>query len=424
MYWHKRIVLVLGMLSCVAQPAFAAGITIPLKSSAYLGEALAGGSAVAEDATTNFYNPAGLVNVHRQQIVASAAFPYAYERFSGVMINPGNRLLSPNGSFISENSSASTNVFGMIPNVHYVYPITPFCSFGISLMTPYGLNLNYPSSSVVRYDVIEAKASSVELSPSIAYQILPALSVGIGLDELYFSIKLQNAVRSQPLTPIDSTIYNQASDFGTGWHAGLLCKLNSVTRLGLSYRSQIIMHLKGESELNLSPIRKIKNNDFKTTIPLPSLTILSIYHEKTPCWALFGSIEREGWGAWQYNHADGIAGVGEVVTPRKLYDIWYVAIGSRYKLTEQWLIRGGLSYLKGSTRTKYRDIVIPDPDTYGIGLGVRYQFTPALIGDIDYGHAFNKGCRINHFNTQTGNMLIGRSEQRGDSFGIQLTWNI
>jgi len=426
---HVLLIMILINFSVGMKGLFAAGIRVPLESVASLGEARSGGAAAADDASTNFYNPAGLVRIHNRQLMIGAIPSNNHQRFSGTMTNPGNTNIFPAGSPIQEGATTSNNARGIVTNAHFVYPLPPKLALGVSLLIPSGLGTNYASTSLVRYNIDYASIVTVELSPSIAYEIVPGFSVGVGLDELYMGTKNKTAVRTQPLTPDDSIIYVAASNYATGWHAGLLYEFSPATRVGLSYRSQIITHLNGTSKFypstgGLFPAGRIASYNFKTTIPIASLTTLSAYHEINSFWTIMGSIEREGWGIWQYDHAYNNALGGDVSQERKLRDTWYFALGSRYKINESWLIRGGIDYSMSSTTTAHRDILITDPSIIGFGIGLRYQVSPPFILDVAYSHGFAKTVRINNTATSSGTTLTGNSYSSGNSLGAELTWNM
>jgi long-chain fatty acid transport protein len=333
--------LVLGLLIIASGRVFASGLSIPLESVAALGEQRAGGAASADDATTNFFNPAGLTRLKHQQLVIAATGVYGRQRFVGTASNPGLTALGFGDGSFNETGSVATDVFSVVPSIHYAYPIADKWAFGLSILTPYALSADYSEDALVRYDLIENKIESIDASPSLAYQVTPQLSIGAGVDLLYLRVVQKVAARTQPLTTQDSMATSDLRDnFARGWHAGLLYQFTPHTRVGLSYRSAIVTHLSGKEELSVpdGPLAGVyTSTNAKATLPLASLTTLSIYHDMTARWAMLGSVEYEGWGIYKNDYAYNTpvigGGVSNTVTPRDLRNTWFVSLGTRYKLT-------------------------------------------------------------------------------------------
>lgn len=416
-------------LFLLSNSLYAWGLYIPLMNASDLGEERAGGAAFAGDASTNYSNPAGIFHVNHEQLVFVGSGVTSYIRFFGTMTNPGALGLAP----IRQPDTASTVVQGIIPAFHYIKPINDKWAFGFSTVSPYGLGLSYPADSMVRYDVIYAYDASLDISPSIAYKVNPQLSVAIGPDLLYFGIKSKAASRTQPLTASDSYITNQATSLTPGWHAGILYFITPATRVGLAYHSQMITHLKGTSKFYTMgglfiPTGVNASYNLKATIPLASLTTLSVYHDVTHRWAVMGSLEFMNWGVYNYDHVYNEAtpfGTVNFIAPRKLQNTWLYDAGTSYQVTDKWLVRTGISYVQGAASNTYRDIFITDPSTLNVAIGAHYQITKAIGTDFSYGHSYYKITYINNTNPLSLTTLTGKSKEKGfGSIGGQLVWNI
>ncbi len=435
-YIKSRFVVM--MLMFLSTNIFAANIFIPLESVSELGEGRAGGAAIAEDAATNFYNAAGLTRVDHQQLIVLAMVPYTHQYYNGTMSNPGTTVPLGGGFFINSpifsTGHTSTSTAAVLPYFHYTIPINNRWHFGVSLLSLYGLGINYPINSIVRYEVNRAYDKSYDLSPSLAFRINPKLSVGIGVDIVYFGLSERNAVRTQPLTTNDSILLNQASAITPGWHAGILYEFTPATRVGLSYRSQIITHLSGSSKFYsgsaafpFPALPNARTSNFTVTMPLASQTTLSIYHDVSSCWAIMGSIEYQNWGIYRSDHANHVAsptGPIDEIIPRNFRNTWFFALGSRYQLAKQWLVRGGLTYSEGSTTTGSRDVLIVDPNQIGVDIGLRYIQNCKLTWDVGYGYSFPVKVPIHYINPVTQNNLEGNVDYHTEVFGVEATWNI
>lgn len=402
---------------------YALGLYIPFESAADMGDGRAGNAAVVRDASTNYFNPAGLVRFQHPQWVFSNVGVLSHLNYNGLMSNPGQ------GAPTFEVGTASTNPTGMVPAIHYVHPLFKDAAFGLSLVVPSGLGFDYSKKSLLRYEVDDTNQSSGSLSTSLAYRLNSHFSVGLGADALFTYARSIVMARTQLFTPGDSMVKNVASGIDFGWHGGVLYELSPNTRVGLAYHSQIIIHLFGTSRFfsNTPLVPSTVSKNFRATVPLASLTNLSAYHELTPYWAILGSVEYMNWRIFKYDHAYNLAspvGPVDVAILRKLRDTWYFALGSSYKFSEEYLVRGGIDYGRGSTTTTYREISIPDNNEIDLNAGMHWQFKPSMGIDVGSSYGFLRTVTINNTNPITGNHLTGRVTGTGVTLGAQLTWDV
>ncbi len=80
----KNIALLLLTTGCTT-PVMAASYQIWTQDAASVGNYHAGRAAIADDASTNFYNPAGLIRIHNQQLVAGGTPTTSDMRFRGTI---------------------------------------------------------------------------------------------------------------------------------------------------------------------------------------------------------------------------------------------------------------------------------------------------------------------------------------------------
>ncbi len=79
--WKGALLFVLCVVFISTGSALAAGFALIEQSVSGLGNAFAGGAAVAEDASTIFYNPAGLTRLGGQQLLVGAHVIMPYVKF-------------------------------------------------------------------------------------------------------------------------------------------------------------------------------------------------------------------------------------------------------------------------------------------------------------------------------------------------------
>src|SRR5665213_3466555 len=111
----------------------ASGFQLWEQDGASIGTNHAGYASASEDASTSFYNPAGLVRIHQQQFVVGGDPVLTSFKFNGsVAVN----TLSPD---TPQNTVAQGGGFNFVPFGHYAVPLNDRLFFGISLVIPFGL---------------------------------------------------------------------------------------------------------------------------------------------------------------------------------------------------------------------------------------------------------------------------------------------
>jgi long-chain fatty acid transport protein len=407
---------------------FASGYRMEFQSASVLGDA--GEAAVVEDAGTNWYNSAGLVYLP-QQLVFSAIDVYAPVQFRGTALAP-----SPFGPPFgySATGTASSHPNSVIPAFHYSLPFG--CNnygFGLTVAPAWGFTENYGNSSIVRYVLTRVYTKTMDIAPSFAIKVRPKWSIGIGPDFHYFSVLSRSHVYTQGPVIFGGTFNDSISRFsadrwGIGGHIGILFRMNDQTRIGLNYRSKIMMNLKGHSDFLLDNVGVFETHNFKLPIPLPPSTTFSIYHDFTPCFALMGTIAFDEWSVLRDYHARNVAQplgvIPDVVIPQEMRNTVDVSIGAHYQMLDKLMLRGSIKYEPTPTRSTFRNINFPDARKLGFQIGSRYFINKCLAVDLLYGHVFTNTVTVNDINPLSFASAKGHSQTTIDLLGAQLVWTI
>ena len=420
-------------------------------SAAAIGNYAAGVSAEAADASTAWYNPAGLVLLKKQELVFSGVGVFPSSKLTGTSTFATTDLPSYNQSF--SGIQAAKNA--LVPAIHYALPLGDRAAFGLSIVSPFGLSTQYSVDSPVRYAATLSQLRVIDVSPDIAGKITDKFSVGLGLDFQSASVKL-NAVQGapsflqsigQPPTLWDSTSDNKGNSFAMGFHTGVMGVFNDDhTRVGLNYQSKMSHRFTGTSTLTgrlADPTSGFLNssavftNDLliSNSITLPDLLTLSAYQDVNAKLALLGSVVYTGWSSFktiQLDHvaaftATGQAGVTSTST-EDYRDVWRVAIGANYHMTDKWMMRVGGGYDQTPTVESERNVRSPDASRWALSVGSHYQFRPNMGVDVGYTYLrttnnaiVNKTQALGTTSSYNVNALAKISAQL---VGAQLVWAI
>ncbi|MCD6048448.1 MAG: long-chain fatty acid transporter [Gammaproteobacteria bacterium] len=403
------------IILCSMQAAHAANFQLFEQSATLLGQADAG-TAVSDDPSVQFYNPA-----------ATAFFDKTNIGISAIYIDPKvsytvNSATNLDGAPIS-GPTPGPGQTAIAPGLFLIQPINNRVTLGLGVTVPFGLSTSYGAGSPARYFATESKIETVNINPSVAYKFTDKFSAGLGLDFQYMHATLNQAVDAENLTllPVnDIYLQNNAFDWGHGWNGGLYYQPFNTTKLGLSYRSQVVHHLNGTSSPDMpggiDPIYQdllayygIQNSNVYGTIVLPPYTTLSAQQDLTPRWSIMADAEYIQWNKIQdvtLNFSPKSGGpqgwtLPSTTIPLHYSNTWRLSLGQSYKITDKLTGRMGVASDASPVSPEYATARIPDSDRYWLTLGAGYAFTPNASLNIGYAHIFFDDSSTNQSQTFT-----------------------
>jgi long-chain fatty acid transport protein len=165
-----------------AQAAMAGGFAISEQSASSAGSAVAGAVVVARDASTVFYNPAGMTRLLAPEIVGAIGFVVPSLRFH----NRGTR--DATGALVNGNQTIDNDLFA-VPSLFLTVPVSGQLTFGFGLNAPFGESVSYNRGWVGRYSAVEASLTTANLNPAVAYRVTDWLSLGVGFNAQYAQLE-------------------------------------------------------------------------------------------------------------------------------------------------------------------------------------------------------------------------------------------
>lgn len=421
--------IVAGALSLLSSQAFASAFFLHEQNASQLGGFYAGAAAVAEDASTNFWNPAGLTQLGRMNVVASGVNVSTYGDFKGTT------TLTQGANTKTETGKASNGSSRLVPAVHGAMHLSPKMAVGLSVSAPFGLSTIYEEDSIARYQATKSELVTINIAPSIAYQFTDWFSFGVGFDAQYAEAEINAVLGSAaiPGTVADSRSTNKANDWGFGWHAGVLFIVPQTgTHLGLAFHSDIEQNLSGTSKL-IGPANPTNaKSRVKGDARLPWWMVASAYHEINEMFSVLGSVEYFHWSSISKLELRGVqAGNGATATstdPLNYDNSWTFTGAFRARMNEAIMFSIGGGYDQTPTNSTDRDLRVPDADRWIASAGVRWnpQAAKNVQLDVGYAHIFPDKAKINktiESTTQT-TTAVGDVQGGANLVGAQFTLNM
>lgn len=406
----NRLAAGLALAGC-ASFSHAAGFALIEQNASGLGNAYAGQAAAATDASTIFFNPAGMTMLPDRQVVVAGHLILPQAKFSGTV--------TPD---IGGGNGGDAGGPALVPNAYFAFRLMPDVHLGVGVNAPFGLKTEYDPDWKGRTQTIESEIKTININPSIAWKASESLSLGAGLSIQYAEATLSNSANGAGIATV------HGDDYGWGFNLGLLWQPSAATRVGLAYRSEVEHTLEGAVVFSVATFA---NGPVTADATLPDSASLSLFHKLSPKWDLLADVSWTGWSDFRELRIVRNGGVTLAETPQNWSNAYRYSVGVNYHLNDKMTLRGGLAFDETPTSDAYRTARIPDEDRTWVTFGMQYRMSEKMVLDFGYAHIFVKDARIDK--TEESNLppgpgltevtLSGTYEASVDILSAQLTLN-
>lgn len=410
------------MLAGVCAPASAAFFQLQENSVSGLGNAFSGGSASAEDASTVWYNPAGMTRLSGSQLAVAGHFIKPSLEFSKTSAN-----LNPNlsGGPISGGNGGNAGESAFLPNIYFTKQLSEQLYLGFGLNAPFGLATDYDDNWVGRYYADRSEIKTVNFNAALGYKVSQEFSVGGGINYQKIDAKLTQAIDYGSICALagvgacaapganDGHADVTADDATWGFNLGFLWQPLDTTRMGLAYRSKMKYTLKGNSDVTApSPTAaavgasapfNIADAGVKANVTLPATLSLSGLHKLSPEWTLTADVTRTYWSDLPELRIDFDSAQKDSVVTLNLKDVNRYSVGATYAPGGAWTYRAGIALDKSpSTSESERTPRLPDADRTWFAFGANYKSSETMTFDFGYVYIKVDDANINKKDTSLG----------------------
>lgn len=373
------------------------------------------GTAVINDATAAYYNPAALVFLNNPQIIMLGSVGNLNTDFTG------QATLRSTG--FTEAGSSSSNSYYYLPSLYAGIPTTDNITLGIAMMANSAFR-DADETSVLRYVQSNNNIEDYDVVPAIEFKINNYLSLGAGINFSYLNFELNPIVGFPGSNAGDSQSNNQASGTGVGGNVGFLLQPSPALKIGFDYRSVTSYQLNGTSVFN--GVQQVVSNNYRFNLWTPAHSTLSVNYFVTPKIGFIGTVQFIQWNIFNNVNVHGIPtlvgsqpAIVNATIPFHWHDDYVFTLGNIYKVSSNWVIRVAGSYVQSPSNPQYQ---VTNGDSIVIGTSVGYKINQTITLDGGYAHAFIKDEDINI----NGNALLIDGVNGGERNAVilKLTWNL
>ena len=379
----RRLIATIGLILLCSSSAFSSGFSI-YEASVRANGMLGAFSAYADDASSIFYNPAGLGGLE------------------GVNITGGATIIAPRSSFRNLSPLAPTGQEAkmrkqefLVPNFYGSYQITDNLTAGIGVYAPFGLGTKWPDNWAGRGSAIETSIETIFVTPSAGYEFsdtgIGDIRIGAGLRiAAHGKVKLSRAVTS--FTPEGTfALDGELKEPAFGFNAGVQYEPTDKVTIGFTYRSEVTTEFEGDATFSNLSVGFPSTAQGGAEITLPASYVVALNVE--PVEGLTTELDYIWWGwssydelAIEFDQPVPALGGNTITSERNYQDSWQLRFGAEYTEipVEGLTVRGGIAYDENPIRDRYVDPTLPDSDRWLFSGGVSYQVTEYLAVDASY----------------------------------------
>ncbi|MDQ6954985.1 MAG: outer membrane protein transport protein [Mariprofundaceae bacterium] len=376
--FNRYAMSVAGLLCLFPVITHAGGYMIPEQGAKAVGMGNAF-TAVADDPSANWFNPAGL------------SFQKNGVMIGGDVVAPSNEYIDPVGN---KTYSAKKSIF-LVPHTYINYRADDSkLSFGFGINAPFGLSTDWAGSGApfsqagagsksITFSQIEA----IHVNPNIAYRVSENLSLAAGI--AYYNVMKVH------LNSLALNIGGHGDGFGG--NAALMYK-NDGYSLGVSYRSSVKVDINGTavggSGVAVLGLNGIAGNA-TTSLEIPSiLSVAGSYQWQD--WLVSLQFDRVDWTSFnkiELNFAPSALNLA-TGTSQTIPENWRttttIRLGAEWRLDSSNAIRFG--YVNDPTPTNSVDVSprIPGNDRQLLTLGYGLKMADDITVDLAYAYVWLK----------------------------------
>ena len=399
--------------------ASAAGFQLLEQNASGIGNAYAGSAAVAENASTIFFNPAGMTQLKDREVSVGLSLVRPTFKFK----NQDSSV----GAFNNAGNGGDAGSWAFLPNAYMSWALTKDVYAGIGFGAPFGLMTEYNDPWVGAAQAIKFDIKTYNINPSIALRATEKLSVGFGINFQRMEVEYARLVSSSAVPLPQVMALNgtratlSASDNSWGWNIGALFTLSPSTKVGVSYRSKIKHELTGSLAVSgpaagASPA--LTTGSAKADVDLPDTFILSVVQKLDERWEMLGDISWTGWSSIDkvdiVRTSGSLSGRTVQTLDTAFRDSWRYALGANYRLNDTVKLKFGVAYDQTPVPgAQHRLVSLPDNNRTWFSTGAQLKLDKDARLDLGVAYLFVPESHIDNNQSTPANPRTDKGYVKG-----------
>lgn len=346
-----------------------------------------------------------------------------------------SKALDLTGTFTAVASQVSADVSGATYRTHNsistpmafnaAFRVYDNLQVGVSFYTPYGSSINWTRDwpgSVLSQKV---NLKIYDLQPTVAWRIIPKLSIGAGLMLSWGSVDLSKGLvssstmdralgmmaatgisqqmgidpeyRFDDVSPASVNLKGK-SDLSVGFNVGAMYDVTSRLSVGASFRSKMQMKVRSgdatvsyANEIARAVLEKdlgiINAANFKASMPSPYVLTLGASYRPVDKLTLAFDAQLTGWKTYKELHIDFLSdklSAYDQKLQKRYCNAWAFRLGGEYALTPRLDLRAGMMVDLTPVNKEHFNPETPGMTRLGPSAGLTFRPLPRLGIDVSF----------------------------------------
>ncbi|WP_291987323.1 outer membrane protein transport protein [Candidatus Accumulibacter sp. ACC007] len=401
------------LLVAFSGAASASGFQL-LEAGSGLGNAYAGSAAKSSDASTIFWNPAGMTQLQAREVSGGLTAVRPSFKFNDKGSTVG--VFSAGGA-AGAGDGGDAGGWAFIPNGYLSWAVNKDLYIGVGLSGPFGNATQYDKFWRGSAQSDEFDIKTININPSIAYRVNEKVSLGAGFSWQKIEAEYYRQVAVTPgRAGVES--HMSLSDDAWGWNIGVLFTLSPSTKVGLSYRSAIQYHTDGKVKLSgdgttlgNTTANTLINfggaSDVEADLKVPDTFILSVSQQLSDRWEMLGDVSWTGWSSIQdvdiMRTSGVLSGSAAQILHADFQNTYRVALGANYKYTDAIKFMFGIAYDQTPVKSASTRLTsLPDNDRTWFTVGTQWKPAKEQTLEVGAAYLYIPNTKINQNETAQG----------------------
>ncbi|MBW3227653.1 OmpP1/FadL family transporter [Marinobacter adhaerens] len=378
--------------------ASAGGLSNSDQSASTSAVSNAGSVANPENASTIFFNPAGMSGLSGTNL----SFGAILFEIDAVGRDSQTSATRANGDLVVGDGGGDHVETFAVPNAYLTHEVNDWLDVGLGLYVPYGLGFDYGDAFAGRYIGDEIELVSYGVNPSFSVNSGEGFSLGGSINVLYADAEQRNPVDFSGIesrfsfprgTLNDGYATLEGDDVALEFTVGVLWQATPETSLGLAARTGTEFNLKGTGTINQFPTLSANgltqttvSEQIEVPITIPQSLSVGLAHQWNDTLKLLAGAT---WAKW--SDASALSVVSRETLPvafpreqppeeqvQSWKDTWQWRVGAVWQVAPTWSLKAGYLFDESPVTIKTRSPLTPFDDYHQVSLGAQIR---DLAGD-------------------------------------------
>lgn len=415
-----RKLLLLFVFTLATSVSYAGGYRVSLQGQRALAMGHTG-VAVVNSAELGFFNPSGLVLLENKINISVGVSPV----FSDVVWQ--NEEF---GEIARTDSPVGTPFY-----IYGSYKMNDWLALGLSIYTPYGSSVVWEDDWAGSHLVNDISLQAIYFQPVASVKVLESLTIGGGPIYVNGSVNF-NRNLNRTLTDIDGNRSNVTIDASGvsawGWSAGAMYSPTEHLRIGVNYRSEIIIEAEdGDatfSNVPNSPLTPFENTTFDASLPLPAELTVGLSYKFLEKWLVAFDYNINYWDVYEsldINFTN--PNIPDSQNVRNYENSSIYRFGLQYDATDRFVLRAGYYFDESPVQEGYFAPETPRNDSQGFTGGLSFNINDSFAIDAAFLYIRFKEVEASYdYYTENGQAVPFGGTYKSSAFipGLGLTYKL